>query len=94
MSQLTIQQVNTAIMFGDFTNEQLSSITDAVKYRRAQIGKEAKRAITVGCQVKFSHPKTGQVHVGEVVKIAIKNVRVREGYLTWNVPANMLTFTE
>ncbi len=91
MSQPSIQDVNSAIMFGNFTNEQLNSIAAAVKYRRGQIGKETKRELGVGSVVKFTHPKTGRVHQGNVVKIAIKNIKVKEGLTTWNVPANLLT---
>ena len=94
MSQLSIQDVNSAIMFGSFTNEQLESIAAAVKYRRAQINKETKRSLMLGDVVKFTHPKTGCTHQGNVVKIAIKNIKVRQGLTTWNVPANMLTVAE
>lgn len=95
MQQLTtIQQVNSQIMFGDFTNEQLDSIIAAVKYRRGQITRETKRELSVGSVVKFTHPKTGRTHQGNVVKINIKKVQVREGLTTWNVPANMLTVAE
>jgi hypothetical protein len=94
MSQLSIQDVNSAIMFGSFTDEQLRSIGDAVRYRRAQIVKETRRSIMMGDVVKFTHPKTGRTHQGSVVKINIKNVKVKEGFTTWNVPANMLTVTE
>ncbi len=94
MSQLTIEQVNSAIMFGSFTNQHLDSIVDAIKFRRAQVGRETRRAIAVGDVVKFTHPKTGRVHQGSVVKIKIKNVQVRENLTTWNVPANMLTVAE
>ncbi len=94
MSQLSIQDVNSAIMFGSFTNEQLESIAAAVKYRRGQIGKETKRAIVLGDVVKFVNPRSGRTHQGNVVKINIKNVKVREGFTTWNVPANMLTVAE
>jgi len=94
MLQVSIQDVNSAIMFGSFTNEQLDSVLAAIKYRRAQIGRETKRSIMPGDVVKFTHPKTGRVHTGNVVKIKIKNVQVREGLTTWNVPANMLTVAE
>ena len=94
MSQLSIQDVNSAIMFGSFTNEQLNSIASAIKYRRGQIGKETKRELGLGSVVKFTHPKTGRVHQGNVVKIAIKNIKVKEGLTTWNVPANLLTVAE
>ena len=94
MSQLSIQDVNSAIMFGSLTNEQLDSIIGAIKFRRAQINKETKRALMLGDVVKFTHPKTGRTHQGNVVKIAIKNIKVRENNTTWNVPANMLTVAE
>ena len=48
----------------------------------------------LGDVVKFTHPKTGRTHQGNVVKIAIKNIKVREGFTTWNVPASMLTVAE
>ena len=94
MSQLSIQDVNSAIMFGSFTNEQLESIAAAVKYRRSQISRENKRAIMMGDIVKFVNPRSGRTHQGNVVKINIKNVKVREGFTTWNVPASMLSVAE
>jgi hypothetical protein len=94
MSQLSIQDVNSAIMFGSFTNEQLESIAAAVKYRRSQIARENKRAIMMGDIVKFVNPRSGRTHQGNVVKINIKNVKVKEGFTTWNVPASMLTVAE
>lgn len=90
MSDLTIQQVNSAIMFGDFTNDQLNSIAQAIKYRRTQMTKEKVRSFWNGDTVKFVHPKTGRVHIGVVAKVKIKNITVREGNTNWNVPANML----
>lgn len=86
----TIQEVNSAIMFGDFTNEQLNSIVQAIKYRRAQLTKEKVRSFWNGDNVKFVNPKTGRVHVGVVAKVKIKYITVREGNTNWNVPANML----
>lgn len=94
MSQLSIQDVNSAIMFGSFSNEQLESIAAAVKYRRAQINQETKRALMLGDVVRFTHPRTGRTHQGAVVKINIKNIKVRDGVTTWNVPANMLSVAE
>jgi ribosomal protein L35AE/L33A len=94
MSQLSIQDVNSAIMFGSFTNEQLESIAAAVKYRRAQVAKENKRSIVLGDVVKFVNPRSGRTHQGNVIKINIKNVTVREGFTTWNVPASMLSVAE
>jgi hypothetical protein len=94
MSQLSIQDVNSAIMFGSFTNEQLNSIASAIKYRRGQIVKETKRSLMLGDVVKFTHPRTGRTHQGNVIKINIKNIKVRDGVTTWNVPASMLSVAE
>jgi hypothetical protein len=87
---VTIQEINSGIMFGGLTNEQLDSVIMAVKYRRAQITKTNVRSFWNGDQVKFVHPKTGRTHIGVVAKVKIKNVTVREGNTNWNVPANML----
>jgi hypothetical protein len=94
MTQLTIQQVNEAIMFGSFTNDQLNGIAMSVKYRRAQIVKETKRALMIGDTVRFTHPTTGRVHQGAVVKINIKKIKIKEGFTTWNVPASMISVAE
>jgi len=94
MSDLSIQQINSQIMFGSFTNEQLNSIVSAVKYRRTQVAKENRRSIIMGDVVRFVNPRSGRTHQGNVVKINIKNVKVREGNTTWTVPANMLTVAE
>lgn len=94
MSQLTVEQLASQISFGSFTNRELDTIVEAIRFRRAQINREARRSLMPGDTVKFTHPKTGRVHTGAVVKIKIKNVQVREGLTTWNVPANMLTVAE
>lgn len=86
----TIQDVNSAIMFGDFTNDQLNAIVSAVKFRRAQITKENKRQLCVGSQVKFVSSRTGQTVFGSVKKIAIKYITVSSPQGLWKVPANML----
>lgn len=89
MSQVTIQQVNEAIMFGDFTNEQLNAIAQAVKYRRAQITKQQARALWVGDSVRFV--SRGNTFFGTIEKIKIKNAVVRVGTMTrYNVPMAML----
>lgn len=86
----TIQEVNSSIMFGDFTNDQLESIIHAIKYRRSQIGQDAKRALRVGTSVKFYSSKRGQTYFGTVNKIAIKYITVSTPQGLWKVPANML----
>lgn len=86
----TISEVNFAIMQGDFTNDQLDSIMSAIKFRRSQISKQTKRALTIGSQVKFTSNRNGMTYSGVVEKIAIKNVIVRTPLGGYRVPANML----
>jgi len=92
MEQLsTIQQINSAIMFGNLTNTELSSIIDAVKWARSQLTKDVKNSIKTGQMVKFTSSKTGRTMQGTVNKIAIKYVTVSvPGWGMWKVPANML----
>jgi hypothetical protein len=86
----TIKDVNSAIMQGDFTNEELDSIISAVKFRRGQIAKQNKRSFTIGSQVKFTSNRNGVTYTGVVEKIAIKNIIVRTPLGGYRVPANML----
>lgn len=91
----TIQQVNSAIMFGDFTNDQLNSIISAIKFRRGQLTQQAKRSFRVGSVVKFTNTKRGTIVQGTVEKIAIKYITVRDPLRgLWKVPANMLESVE
>jgi hypothetical protein len=91
MTYATIQEVNTAIMFSNFTNDQLTSIVSAVQYARAQLGKQKIREFVKGDTVKFTSAKRGGLVVqGTVTKVAIKYVTVKDGAMLWKVPANML----
>ena len=90
MTYATIQEVNTSIMFSNFTNEQLTSINDAVSYARAQLRAVKIRTFTKGDTVKFHSTKRGVTVTGTVTKVAIKYVTVKDGAMLWKVPANML----
>jgi len=91
---LSIQEVNRAIMLQTWTNTELSSMIDAVKWNREQLSKRIKRSIGVGDNVEFTSSKTGRVTRGFVTKVAIKYVTVNTGMGLWRVPANMLTVVD
>ena len=87
-----ISEINRAIISGNFTNDQLTSIIDAVKFARAQIMQKNKNTLTVGTRVKFTNSRNGMEITGDVQKINRKFVIVKTGPLnTWRVPANMLS---
>jgi hypothetical protein len=87
---LSIQEVNRAIMLQEWTNTELSSMIDSVKWNREQLSKRIKRSIGVGDTVNFTSSKTGRNVTGTVMKVAIKYVTVRTIDGLWRVPANML----
>ena len=87
---MDIKQINSAIMFGAFTNTELDSIMSAVQYARAQLRAVKIRTFTKGDTVKFHSTKRGVTVTGTVTKVAIKYVTVKDGMMLWRVPANML----
>ena len=91
---LSIKEVNSAIMLQSWTDTELRSMIDAVKWNRANLAKQIKRSITVGDNVEFTSSKTGRLTRGFVTKIAIKYVTVNTGMGLWRVPANMLTVVD
>ena len=91
---MSIQTVTAEIISGKFTNDELSSLIDSIKYARARLGKQAIRALNIGDNVNFNSTKLGQNVTGVVTKIAIKYVTVKTINGLWRVPANMLTVVE
>lgn len=91
---MNIQQINSAIMFGNLTDTELNSVIDAVKFRKASVAKSTTASLRVGDNVNFTSARTGQNVTGVVVKVAIKYVTVKTLSGLWKVPANMLTRIE
>jgi len=89
---MNIKEINSAIMHGDYTNEQLNSINDAIRFARAQLVARNKMALSIGSVVKFKSSTRGVIS-GTVKKINRKYILVNEAgtaFSTWRVPANML----
>jgi len=89
----TIQEINSTIIGGAFTNDQLDSIIMAVKFARNQLATKNKFSLVKGTPVKFTSSRSGQVILGTVEKVNRKFVIVRENgkvFNNWRVPANML----
>ena len=91
---LSIKEVNQAIMLQTWTNTELSSMIDAVKWNREHLARQIKRSISIGDNVEFTSSKTGRLTRGFVKKVAIKYVTVDTGLGMWRVPANMLTVVD
>ena len=87
---MNVKEINTAILTGTFTNDELTSIVEAVKVSKGMLSNKNKRAFGVGSRVKFAVTRTGETLEGSVTKVAIKFVSVNTGRGIWKVPANML----
>lgn len=73
---------------GDFNNDDLNLIIEAVKFKRTQNARVAARTLKIGDEVSFNG-KNGAV-VGRLEQIKIKKAIVVSGQTRWNVPLAML----
>jgi len=87
---MNLKQVNTAIMQGDWTNDDLNSMIDAVKWRRAQLAKTVKNQLSPGTAVRFNSQKLGGMVSGTLESVKIKFATVNTSKGRWRVPINML----
>jgi hypothetical protein len=87
---MDINTINGAIMRGGYSNDDLNSIMDSVKYARSKLGRAKLRSFGVGDNVKFTSNRNGQVYKGVVEGVKIKNVIVNTAMGRFRVPANML----
>lgn len=90
---MNVQQINTALITGTWTNDQLTSVIDAVKFARSRLAQTTKSSLRLNDAVEFTSSKTGLTLQGTVSKIAIKYVTVRTAQGLWRVPASMLRKT-
>lgn len=88
---MNIDQINSAIIAGNLTNEDLESVIAAVKYARARIARKNATKLSVGAMVTFTNPRNGDNFEGRVEAIKIKNASVRCEGMLYRVPMNLLT---
>ena len=87
---MSVDQIITELMSGTLTNDDIEQVAQALKYARAQVGREVKRQLAPGASVKFYHPKQNFYIAGTVNRIKQKYVLVDTPRGRYNVPANLL----
>jgi hypothetical protein len=87
---MNVSQINSAIVTGSFTNEELTSIIDAVKFARNRLAQTMKFQVREGTKIRFHSTKRNMTVEGVVTKMAQKYATVRTDQGLWKVPANML----
>lgn len=88
---MNVDRINSAIIQGNLTNDELVTVIEAVKFARARLTEQTKRSLRIGDNVNFNSVKQGRNVTGVVMKIAIKFVTVKTVTGLWRVPANMLS---
>lgn len=91
---MELRQLTTAIMWGNWTTEELNSMIESIKFARNQLARKNIGQIRIGASVEFTSTKTGQTVQGIATKIAVKYVTVKSPTGLWRVPASMLTVIE
>lgn len=89
---MDIKAINTAIVTGTFTNTDLDSIQDAIKFAKSRIASQLSVTLGKGSKVTLSHAKLGGRVTGTVLKVKIKkaDVKLDTGPI-YTVPLSMLS---
>jgi hypothetical protein len=87
---VNISEINGSIMYGKFTNDQLLSIIDAVRFAQSQLRSQVARSLRPGDTVQFRSNRNGSVYKGTLESIKIKNAIVQTALGKYRVPMNML----
>lgn len=85
----TAQEINAQIISSNLSIDQLNQVIEAVKYARAQLGRQVARTISIGSNVRFT-ARDGQVFTGTVQGIKIKNAVVTTAQGRFQVPMSLL----
>ena len=85
---MDVRDILVNIRNSNLNNDDLNLIIEAVKFKRAQNGRQAARTLKIGEQVSFNG-RNGPV-VGRLEQIKIKKAIVVSGMTRWNVPLSML----
>lgn len=88
---MTLNEIQLAIFNTNLTNDDLNTLAEAIKYKRAQVGREVARSLTIGSQVKFTDSRKGMIIRGTLEAIKIKNATVSTSLGRYRVPMNMLS---
>ncbi len=89
---MDIKAINTAIISGTWTAQDLDSMQDAIKFARSKTARVNAFTFKAGAKAKLTHDKLGGTVVVTVSKIKIKKADVvvdRTG-ARYSVPLSML----
>jgi len=88
---MNVKEINAAILSGNWTDADLNSIQDAVKFVRSRIAQKNVFSLRQGANVQFTSNRNGVTYKGVVEKVNRKYIIVRTPQGGFRVPANMLS---
>lgn len=86
----TAGDINSAILAGNFTDEEFRSIIAAVNYKSKERQARAAHSFRAGDKVCFT-TKYGEKITGTVLKVNQKTVSVKTATTTWKVSGSLLS---
>lgn len=89
---MNLNDIKMQIISGQFSNDELTEISQAIIFARSQLTKQNTGKMVLGTMVKFKNTKTNQMIQGKVIKVGRKFINVSAGFTNWKVPASMLEF--
>jgi hypothetical protein len=89
---MNVKEINTAIISANFSNTELDTIQDAIRFAKSRIASQLSVTLGKGSKVTLSHAKLGGRVTGTVLKVKIKKADVKlDSGQTYTVPLAMLT---
>ena len=88
---MDVKEINAAILSGTWTDADLNSMGDAIKFVRSRIIQKNVFTLRAGANVQFTSNRNGMTYKGVVEKVNRKYIIVRTPQGGFRVPANMLT---
>jgi hypothetical protein len=86
-----VQEINRAILSGNWTHDELNSMRQAIQFVNAQLTRKNVGQMVIGTQVEFTNSRNHQKLQGRVEKVGRKFVTVNTNLGRWRVPAAMLS---
>jgi len=87
---INAKDIQSAIVSGQFTNDELVAIQRALTFAHNDLARQKIQTFKSGSVVKFVSNRNGQRYNGVVEKVGKKNIVVRTPVGLYRVPANML----
>ncbi len=87
---MDLKEINRAIVRGTWTNDDLNSMIESIKYARGFLVNEKRRAIRVGDSIRFNSTKLGGPVTGTVESVKIKFATVNTSRGRWRVAISRL----